>query len=32
MATDLVFGGWIRLCICAYIVVCVIVLVVNGQG
>jgi hypothetical protein len=32
MATDLAFGGWIRLYICSYIVVCVIVLVVNAKG
>jgi hypothetical protein len=32
MATDLVFGGWTRLSICTYIVVCVIVLVVNAEG
>jgi hypothetical protein len=32
MATDLAFGGWFRMCIGAYFVVCVIVLVVNAKG
>jgi hypothetical protein len=32
MATDLAFGGWFRICISVYIVVCVMVLVVNAKG
>jgi hypothetical protein len=31
MASDLAVGGWIRICFCAYIVVCVIVLVVKAK-